>query len=232
MLDIEVLKKNIQEVFEKVELACQRSGRKTEEIKILGATKGVDVQTIRCANQLGIKVFGENRVQEFLSKFSELSDVEWHFIGRLQTNKIKYIFDKVRLIHSIDKLEQIEELEKRCSKIDKIIDVLIEVNIADEKTKGGVLPQKIDELIESITHCKYVQLKGFMAVPPAEDDEKTLRKYFRNMKEIFEKYKNLNYNNVNIEVLSLGMSNDFEIAIEEGSNLIRIGTKIFGERRY
>jgi len=230
MIDAEKLKKNIEEIQERIEKACLRSGRKSSEVKLLGATKGVDINTIRLANELGIKIFGENRVQEFLPKYNELPQLEWHFIGRLQTNKIKYIYDKVLLIHSIEKVEQIQELEKRCSKAAKKIDVLIEVNVGGEESKGGVLPDNVEELIENICECKHVNLKGFMTIPPIEDDEKKLRQYFRKMKEIFEKYKKLNYNNVKIEVLSMGMSNDFEVAIEEGATLVRIGTKLFGER--
>ncbi|WAM32832.1 YggS family pyridoxal phosphate-dependent enzyme [Caldicellulosiruptor morganii] len=230
MIDAEKLKKNIEEIQERIEKACLRSGRKTSEVKLLGATKGVDVRTIKLANEFGVKIFGENRVQEFLPKYNELPHLEWHFIGRLQTNKIKYIYDKVLLIHSIEKVEQIQELEKRCSKEDRKIDVLIEVNIGGEISKGGVLPDNIEVLIERICECKHVILKGFMTIPPIEEDEKKLRQYFRKMKEIFENYKKLNYNNVKIEELSMGMSNDFEVAIEEGATLVRIGTKLFGER--
>ncbi|WAM30619.1 YggS family pyridoxal phosphate-dependent enzyme [Caldicellulosiruptor naganoensis] len=230
MIDAEKLKKNIEEIQERIEKACLRSGRNPSEVKLLGATKGVDIDTIRLANELGVKVFGENRVQEFLPKYNQLPHLEWHFIGRLQTNKIKYIYDKVLLIHSIEKVEQIQELEKRCSKVGKNIDVLIEVNIGGEPSKGGVLPDNVEGLIEKICECKYVNLKGFMTIPPIEKDEKKLRQYFRRMKEIFENYKKLNYNNVKIEVLSMGMSNDFEVAIEEGATLVRIGTKLFGER--
>jgi len=230
MIDAEKLKKNIEEIQERIEKACLRSGRKPSEVKLLGATKGVDINTIRLANELGIKIFGENRVQEFLPKYNELPHLEWHFIGRLQTNKIKYIYDKVLLIHSIEKVEQIQELEKRCSKVAKKIDVLIEINVGGEESKGGVLPNNVEELIEKICECKHVNLKGFMTIPPIEEDERKLRQYFRKMKEIFENYKKLNYNNVKIEVLSMGMSNDFEVAIEEGATLVRIGTKLFGER--
>lgn len=230
MIDTERLKKNIEEIQERIEKACLRSGRKSSEVKLLGATKGVDINTIKLANELGIKIFGENRVQEFLPKYNELPYLEWHFIGRLQMNKIKYIYDKVCLIHSIEKIDQIQELEKRCSKMEKKIDVLIEINIGGEESKGGVLPDSVEGLIEEICKCKYVNLRGFMTIPPIEDDEKKLRQYFRKMKEIFENYKKLNYNNVKIDVLSMGMSNDFEVAIEEGATLVRIGTKLFGER--
>jgi pyridoxal phosphate enzyme (YggS family) len=230
MVDKETLKKNIEDVMKKIEMACLRTGRKPDEVSLLGATKGVDVETIKLANQFGLKIFGENRVQEFLPKFQELPYLEWHFIGRLQTNKIKYIYDKVRLIHSIDSPQQIDELEKRCAKAGKTCSVLIEINIGGEESKGGINPEKVDHLIEKISNSSHVILKGFMTIPPIEDDDMKLRGYFRKMKEIFEKYKKLNYNNVNIEVLSMGMSGDFEVAIEEGATLVRIGTKIFGER--
>ncbi|ADL42505.1 alanine racemase domain protein [Caldicellulosiruptor obsidiansis OB47] len=230
MVEKEMLKKNIEDVINRIEKACIRSGRNPSEISLLGATKGVDVETIKLANQFGLKIFGENRVQEFLPKFQYLPYLEWHFIGRLQTNKIKYIFDKVSLIHSIDSPQQIDELEKRCAKAGKACNVLIEINIGGEESKGGVSIEKVDDLIEKISNCSHVILKGFMTIPPIEDDDKKLRWYFRRMKEIFEKYKKLNYNSVKIEVLSMGMSNDFEVAIEEGATLVRIGTKIFGER--
>ncbi|WPX10044.1 YggS family pyridoxal phosphate-dependent enzyme [Anaerocellum danielii] len=230
MVDKETLKKNIEDVMERIERACIRAGRKPGEVSLLGATKGVDVETIKLANQFGLKIFGENRVQEFLPKFQELPYLDWHFIGRLQTNKIKYIYDKVSLIHSIDSPQQIDELEKRCTKVGKTCSVLIEINIGGEESKGGINLEKVDYLIEKIRNCPHIILKGFMTIPPIEEDETKLRGYFRKMKEIFEKYKKLNYNNVNIEVLSMGMSGDFEVAVEEGATLVRIGTKIFGER--
>lgn len=225
------IKANIEYVFARVNDICIKVGRKREEITILAATKNVQIDLIRFARECGINVFGENRVQELIEKYKFLPDYNWHFIGRLQRNKIKYICDKVSLIHSIDDISQVLELEKRCRNIGRKMDILLEINIGQERSKGGINENQIDSFIHEITKMQYIQLKGFMTIPPFSINCEDSRKYFIKMKYIFEKYKNLNYNNVNIQYLSMGMSNDFEIAIEEGSNIIRIGSKIFGERK-
>ncbi|MEZ0536065.1 YggS family pyridoxal phosphate-dependent enzyme [Caldicellulosiruptoraceae bacterium PP1] len=227
----DIIKHNLKNIFDKVTIACQKSNRDISEIKILGASKTVSPDIINIAHSYGINIFGENRVQEFLEKYQYVNNVEWHFIGRLQTNKIKYIYDKVSLIHSIDKIDQLIELEKRCDMGKCKSNILLEINISGEQSKGGISPDKIDIFIDQIIKLKNIFLKGFMTIPPFEENPENNRIYFKKMHEIFEKYKNLNYNNVNIEILSMGMSDDFDIAIEEGSNLIRIGTKLFGERK-
>lgn len=221
-----MLKAKIEEVYEKIEKACLKVGRKKEDVKLLGVTKTVPIDVIKEAYDCGLRLFGENKVQEFLGKYEALKglSIEWHFIGALQTNKVKYLKDKVKLIHSVDRISLVEELSKRIGNID----ILIEVNIANENTKSGIHPQNINSLVEYILSKPSLHLKGLMCIPPHQEDKELNRVYFKNLRELKEnlntKYK------INLKELSMGMSNDFEIAIEEGATIVRIGSYIFGDR--
>ncbi len=221
---------NLERVKESILKACERSGRKPEEVKLLGASKTVPPETVRAFFKCGLTLFGENRVQEFLKKYDSLRDlpIEWHFIGQLQSNKVKYIIDKVKLIHSLDRESLLEEIEKRAGKIRRVQDVLIEVNIGKEFSKGGVTPEEIGKLVEAVLLKQNVKLKGLMTIPPYEENQERSRKYFirlRKLKENIERDFG-----IKLSELSMGMSNDFEIAIEEGATIVRIGTLLFGER--
>ncbi len=221
---------NLERVEERITKACERSGRKREEVVLLGATKTVKPEIIRHFYRCGLKVFGENRVQEFLKKHEELKDlnIEWHFIGRLQSNKVKYIIDKVELIHSLDRESLLDEIEKRAGKINKIQRVLLEVNVGAEETKGGVLPEEVFSFTEKVLSRKNISLEGLMTIPPYEEDPERSRKYFVLLRELKEKLEE--EFSLKLPHLSMGMSDDFEIAIEEGATIVRIGTLLFGER--
>ena len=174
--------------------------------------------------------FGENKVQELIDKYEKLpKDIKWHLIGSLQSNKVKYIVGKVALIHSLSSIKLLEKIESEYSKRNMVADVLIQVNIGRETSKSGVLEEDLEELIKAIEKCKNINVKGIMVIIPKGNDEEN-RYYFKKSFEIFQNIKNNNYINVSMDILSMGMTNDYKIAIEEGSNLIRIGTRIFGAR--
>jgi pyridoxal phosphate enzyme (YggS family) len=231
----EQLKENLERVRENIEKACLRAGRGSNCVKLLGATKTKPAQVLRWAYELGLKVFGENRVQEFLKKWEELQDlpdIEWHFIGRLQSNKVKYIIDKVRLIHSVDRPSLVDELQKRATKkgIDKV-DILIEVNVGGEETKGGVEPSNLLPLAEYILEkASNLRILGLMTIPPYREDPQEVRPYFRELRNLRDKLQR--ELGLNLPELSMGMSHDYEVAIEEGATIVRVGSAIFGERQY
>ncbi|MFN3407228.1 MAG: YggS family pyridoxal phosphate-dependent enzyme [Caldimicrobium sp.] len=224
------LKSNYELVMERIEKACFRAGRKPEEIKILGASKKQDPRKIRILYHLGIKIFGENYVQEAEKKKAYLSDldIEWHFIGRLQRNKVKKAINIFHLIETVDRIEVALELEKRLSVLGKRLPVFIEVNVGDEETKGGVKPDNLLSFAESIIELKHLEIRGLMCLPPLEEKVELARPYFRLMRKLFEKVKPLCGDN--FTELSMGTSHDFEIAIEEGATLLRLGTILFGKR--
>ncbi len=217
-------------VEEKILKACERAKRKREEVLLLGASKSVPANRLRDFFQCGLRVFGENRVQEFLKKWESLKDlpIDWHFIGRLQSNKVKYIIDKVSLIHSLDRQSLLEELSKRAENIGKVQEVLIEVNVGGEETKGGVEPSNLKGFFEVCLKAKGIKVTGLMCIPPYREDPEEVRPYFAMLRklrdELEEEFK------VRLTHLSMGMSHDFEVAIEEGATIVRIGTLLFGSR--
>lgn len=220
----------LEQVEERIRRACERVGRKREEVLLLGASKGVSSEKIRGFYGCGLSTFGENRVQEFLKKWEDLKDlpIHWHFIGRLQSNKVKYIIDKVNLIHSLDRESLLEELQKRAKAIGKVQEVLIEVNVGDEESKGGVKVEHLKYFFEKCLKSENLKVLGLMCIPPYKENQEEVRPYFsllRRLKEELERdYK------VSMPHLSMGMSHDFEIAIEEGATIVRIGTLLFGGR--
>ena len=229
----EELRRNLEKVRENVERACQRSGRGTSCVKLLGATKTKPPEVLRWAYELGLRVFGENRVQEFLKKWEALRDldIEWHFIGRLQSNKVKYIIDKVVLIHSVDRPSLVDELQKRASKkgLDKV-NILLEVNVGGEETKGGVEPEHTPQLLEYILkNAPLLRVRGLMTIPPYRENPEEVRPYFRKLRELRDKLQE--EFNLELPELSMGMSHDYEVAIEEGATIVRVGSAIFGERK-
>lgn len=203
-----------------------------DNVKLVAVSKTKPVEDMKEAYNLGIRDFGENKVQEFLTKYDEFGDdVRWHIIGHLQANKVKYIVGKVFLIHSLDSVKLLKELEKRYSKQNLYADTLIEINIGREESKSGILFENLDQLLSECEKCSNVRVKGLMAVIPI-GDEKSNRKYFSQMKELFQKLKNANLKNIEMKYLSMGMTGDYKIAISEGANIIRIGQGIFGKRNY
>ena len=227
------IKENINDVKDQIARAAIKSGRQFEDITLVAVTKTLPIDVINAAMTYGITDIGENKVQEVMDKYDHiLNEPKWHLIGHLQTNKVKYITDKVSLIHSVDSLKLAEEISKRCEKIEKVMDILIQINVAEESTKFGIQTDEIFELVEQISLLPNVRIKGLMTIAPFVDDETALRKYFSEMKDIFETLKKTMYNRADMTYLSMGMTNDYEVAIEEGANMVRIGTGIFGARNY
>lgn len=222
---------NLNNVMDRINEAAYRCGRTAEDIQIVAVTKNVDSNTIMNAINLGIKNIGENRVQELKTKYELIRQpVKWHFIGTLQSNKVKYIVDKVDLIHSLDRLSLAEELNKRGKKIDREIPVLVQVNVSKESTKSGVFEEDLFLFMDKIARFEYIKIKGLMTIAPYTSNEESVRPYFSRLRELFEEAKEQKYANADIQYLSMGMTNDFEIAIEEGSNMLRLGRAIFGDR--
>jgi len=203
-----------------------------KDVTLICVSKTRQVQEIKEAYASGARDFGENKVQELMQKYDSFAaDTRWHFIGHLQTNKVKYIVGKVHLIHSLDSIRLLNEIEKRYTAQNEVVSVLIQVNIGNEAAKSGIAVCEINSLIKACEECNNVKIKGLMATIPIGDEE-TCRKYFGEMKTIFDNLKTFEHKNVSMEFLSLGMSKDFEVALEKGSNMIRLGASIFGERDY
>ncbi len=222
----------LENIFERIHIACQRANRKPEEVKLLGASKTVPPERIREFYRCGLKVYGENRVQEFLKKYEALQDldIEWHFIGYLQSNKVKYLMGKVVLIHSLDRQSLADEIQKRAQKVGITQEVLIEVNVGGEETKAGVEPEKLKELFEYTLSLPNLKVLGLMCIPPYLENPEEVRPYFRKLRQLKEELER--EFGVKLPHLSMGMSHDFEVAIEEGATIVRVGTALFGERKY
>ena len=223
---------NFERVLERLNTAAERSGRNIKDITLLAATKTVDADTINYAIEKGITHIGENRVQELLSKHGLLKPAHSHFIGHLQTNKVKDIIDKVEMIESVDSLRLANEISKQALKNGTEMDILLEVNIGGEESKSGFSPNELENAVEEIAKLPAIRVKGLMAIPPATDFPEESRKYFRKMYKMFIDIRDKKIDNSNMSVLSMGMSNDFDIAAEEGATIVRVGTSLFGRRIY
>lgn len=216
----------IKENIEKLKLEIPN------EVKLLAVSKTKPLDDLEKAYAEGMRDFGENKVQELMEKYENFhKDVRWHFIGHLQTNKVKYLVDKVYLIHSLGSINLLNEIEKTFGKSNKIANTLVQINIGREESKSGILTEELYDFLSKIEECKYVSVKGIMVIIP-KGDEDSNRRYFKETKKIFEDLKLKKYKNITMEILSMGMSQDYKIAIEEGSNLVRIGEGIFGKRNY
>ncbi len=228
------IKENLEKIYETIKKSAEKVGRNPNEIILLGASKTQPVEKIIEAYNAGLKYFGENKVQEGMKKIDELKpkypDIHWHFIGGLQTNKAKYVVKYFELIHSVDRKSLVDEIDKRAKKIDKVQECLIEVNIGDEETKYGVNPENLEELYEYCLSKENIKILGLMCIPPYSEDKEQSRRYFIKLRELKEKLED-KYK-VKLPHLSMGMSDDFDIAIEEGATIVRVGTAIFGERKY
>ncbi len=219
--NLPLIKKNIEE-------ACIRCGRNPDEVKILAVTKTIDADTINEVISLGIKDIGENRVQELLSKYDKVDkSAVWHIIGHLQKNKVKYIADKVSMIHSVESRELAEEINKQCKKIDKVMDVLIEVNVSGEESKSGIKPSEALEFIADICELSNIRVKGLMTMAPISADNDELHQIFSTLYKISVDILTKKLDNVTMEYLSMGMSNDYVIAVEENSTMVRLGRGLF-----
>ncbi len=225
---------NLKAVRENIAEAAIRSGRKPEEIKLMAVTKTVEPEYINYAISQGIDLIGENKVQEFMSKkeFLNLENCEAHLIGHLQTNKVKKIVGEVSMIQSLDSLHLAEEISNRSKALGIVTDVLIEVNIGGEDCKTGLEMSKLEELIYAAAEMPGIKVKGLMTVPPFSEDSEQARGFFKNMYKLFIDMRSKKIDNISMDILSMGMSGDYCQAVEEGSTLVRVGSAIFGNRRY
>ena len=228
-----MLKENLADVEAKIVKACEISGRQRDDVTLIAVSKTKPVETLKEAYDLGVRVFGENKVQELTDKYEALpKDIQWHMIGHLQRNKVKYIIDKVALIHSVDSIRLAETIEKEAAKHNITANILIEVNVAKEESKFGLMPEELDELIDKIKDFNHIQVKGLMTIAPFVENPETNREIFRSLRKLSVDISNKNVDNVNVSILSMGMTNDYTVAVEEGATMVRVGTGIFGARNY
>ena len=228
-----MLKENLDSVKNKIELACKRAGRSIDEITLIAVSKTKPLSDIEELITYGTTEFGENKVQELVDKFENVSTpVNWHLIGHLQTNKVKYVVDKACLIHSVDSIKLAKEIEKEAVKKNVIVNILVQVNVANEDTKFGLDTDEVIELVEQISKLSNIKIKGLMTIAPFVENPEDNRGYFSQLKQLSLDIKSKNIDNVDMSILSMGMTNDYEVAIEEGATMVRVGTGIFGERNY
>ena len=228
-----MVQENIEIVEQKIEAACKRAGRDRSEVTLIAVSKTKPVSMLEEAYETGSRDFGENKVQEMMDKYEVMpKDIRWHMIGHLQRNKVKYLMGKSYLIHSIDSMRLAEEISKQSVKHEVVTDILIEVNIAQEETKFGTSRSEAIQLVEEAAKLPNIHICGLMTIAPYVEDPEDNRKYFRQIRELAVDIKEKNIDNVDMRILSMGMSGDYEVAIEEGSTMVRVGTGIFGKRNY
>ena len=228
-----MIRQNLYEVRTNIENVCKKAKRDTDEVTLIAVSKTKPVEMLQEAYAEGCRDFGENKVQELVDKYEVMpKDIKWHMIGHLQRNKVKYIVDKVYMIHSVDSLRLAEEISKEACKKNVTVSVLIEVNVAGEETKFGVMPSELEELVRQIAVLPGIAVKGLMTIAPFVDDPEDNRRYFASLKQLSVDITKKNIDNITMNVLSMGMTGDYTVAIEEGASYVRIGTGIFGERQY
>ncbi len=226
------IKENLTGVCQQMKQATADCGRDVSDVRLVAVTKTYGVDLINEAIDYGVTDIGENRVQEIMEKYDKVKPVRWHLIGHLQKNKVKYIIDKVELIHSVDSFELAKEIDKHAKKIDKVQRILLEVNVSGEESKFGIRPEDCEELCQRISELENVKIEGLMTIAPFVDDEKILKDVFSGLKNLASDIGAKNIKNVDMTELSMGMTNDFPLAISQGSTIIRVGTGIFGKRNY
>lgn len=229
-----MVKENLKSIEERISAACARSGRKRSDVLLLCVTKTKPVEMLEEAYAAGYRDFGENKVQEITKKRPQLpSDVRWHMIGHLQTNKVKQVIeDGTVMIHSVESEHLAKEISKRAEAAGIVMPVLVEVNVAKEESKFGLMPEDTEAFIRSIAPLPGIRIKGLMTSAPYTEDPQTNRPYFKTLRQLMIDINAQNIDNVNMCELSMGMTGDFEVAVEEGATIVRIGTGIFGERHY
>ena len=228
-----MLKENLANVEKNIEQACKNAGRSRDEVTLIAVSKTKPVEMLQEIYDENIRDFGENKVQELCSKMEQLpSDIRWHMIGHLQRNKVKYIVGKVELIHSVDTYRLAEEINIQAKKQNVIVPILVEVNIAHEESKFGISAEDAILLVEEISKLENIRIKGLMTIAPYVENPEDNRLYFRKIKQLSVDITNKNIDNVFMEILSMGMTNDYMVAIEEGATMVRVGTGIFGARNY
>ncbi len=219
---------NYKNAMSRLETALEESGRSMKDVLVIGASKTMPLERILFVrDNTDVKIFGENRVQELLEKYTP--DVRWHFIGQLQTNKVKYIVDKVELIHSVDRLSLLQEIDRQAKKHGKVQDILIEVNIGGEEKKGGVAPAEVIDFAKEVDKYPSVRLKGLMSVLPNVEKD-ALNAFYLQLSKLYDTLKQTRLDNADIRYLSAGMSNDYDVAVKYGANIVRLGRALFGER--
>ena len=224
---------NIRAVKEKTAEAAVKAGRDPSEILLCAVTKTHPAEMINQAIRAGVTDIGENKVQEILDKYEKVEKVRWHMIGHLQSNKVKYIIDKVCMIHSVESLKLAREIDRRAAQHDLGMDILIEVNTAGDEAKFGVAPEDAEDLIRQILgECPHLRIRGLMTIAPYADDPEEVRPYFRKTRQLFERLSMIEHPRLDFQYLSMGMSNDYGVAVEEGSTIIRVGSALFGARDY
>ncbi|MBP7348280.1 MAG: YggS family pyridoxal phosphate-dependent enzyme [Butyrivibrio sp.] len=228
-----MIRRNLDLVEARIQAACVRSGRNRDEVTLIAVSKTRPVSDIREAMKCGITVFGENKVQELRDKTDEITEpLHWHMIGHLQVNKVKYLPGKTDLIHSLDNLKLAAEIEKQAEKNNLVMDVLCEVNMAGEDTKFGLVPEQVEDFLRRVADMRHIRIKGLMTIAPYTEDPESNRVYFRKLKELMIRMNDRGILAETMDTLSMGMTGDYETAIEEGATFVRVGTGIFGARNY
>ena len=230
---MEDFKKNLEIIEENICKACTKAGRERSEVTLIAVSKTKPLEDLQAVYDLNIRDFGENKVQELTGKIEAMpDDIKWHMIGHLQRNKVKYIVDKVELIHSVDSLRLAEEISKQAIKKNVNVNILVEINIGDEESKFGISADEVKVLVRDIAKLDNIKVQGLMCVAPYVVDSEENRAFFHKIKDLSVDIMKENIDNVNMNVLSMGMSNDYQVAIEEGATMVRIGSNLFGKRDY
>lgn len=233
MQEIQSIQSAIKDVTERISTACKRAGRNPEEVTLIAVSKTMPVEAIREAMESGMIEFGENRPQELRDKQVEITEpLHWHMIGSLQTNKLKYVIGKTVLIHSVDSVHLAQAIQEMSEKKGLVTDILLEINIAGEESKHGISPEELESTVRALAAFSNIRIRGLMTVAPYTENAEENRIYFRQMKQLMVDINSKNIDNVNMDILSMGMTGDYEIAIEEGATHVRVGTGIFGHRVY
>ena len=228
-----VLKENYANVLKNVHNACERAGRKTDDVTLIAVSKTKPVEMLQEIYDCGCRDFGENKVQEIMDKYDKLpNDIRWHMIGHLQTNKVKYIVDKVYMIHSVDSIKLAKEISKEAVKKNVIVKVLLEVNVAKEETKFGLLTEEVPDFYKEVIDLPGLKVCGLMTIAPYVENSEENRQHFVNLRQLMVDIESEKTDNISVGELSMGMTGDYEVAIEEGATYVRVGTGIFGERNY
>ena len=230
---MEDIRGNLVKINEQIKAAAEGCGRKAEDVLLCAVSKTRTPEEINIAIDAGVTDIGENKVQEIMDKYDDVKPVNWHLIGHLQTNKVKYIIDKVAMIHSVDSYKLAAEINKRAAAHGKMMDILIQVNSAQEESKFGITTDETEKLIgEILETCENINIRGLMCIAPYADDPEEIKVYFEEVKKQYDEFGKIDHPRLDFKYLSMGMSHDFPVAIEAGSNLVRVGSAIFGERNY
>ena len=228
-----MITENLEQVQRNINEACKLAGRDPKEVTLIAVSKTKPVSMLMDAYRCGQRIFGENKVQEIMDKYEQMpDDVQWHMIGHLQRNKVKYIVDKVAMIHSVDSFRLAETIEQEAAKKNVIVPVLVEVNVAQEESKYGFSPEEVIPFLEKVSVFSHIQVKGLMTIAPFVENPEENRGVFHKLRKLSVDIREKNINNITMSVLSMGMTGDYQVAIQEGATMVRVGTGIFGERNY